>query len=136
MKVLVHSAPDSDPEARDHVNLQPTVDYIASYIKKHLPRLDSNAPAIRETCMYTMTPDSKPLIDLYHPNIAVGTGYSGSGFKHSPASGKMVASLLLGTANELAEGFNLQKYRISRFQDGTTHSLADSGRFVHPSGRI
>jgi sarcosine oxidase/L-pipecolate oxidase len=136
VKVLVHSAPEADPDDRDKTDLQPTVDYTCQYIKEHLPLLDFLQPVIQETCMYTMTPDSKPLIDLCAPDIAVGTGYSGSGFKHSPASGKMIAALLLGTTDSLPKGFNLQQFRIARFEEGAAHSLDDSGRFVHPDGKI
>ena len=160
-KVLVHSGPEADPDARDHVDLQPTVDYVSRYVKEHMPRLDHTKPAILETCMYTvrynelrptttptadpkfnarpsqpqMTPDSKPLIDLYHVNVAVGTGFSGSGFKHAPACGLMVASLLLRTAHELPEDFHIQKYRISRFEDGETFDLRDAGRLLDEDGR-
>ena len=123
------------PDQRDGVDMQPIVDYLSSYIKDHIPLLDHTRPAIQETCMYTVTPDSKPLIDMYHPNVAVATGFSGSGFKHSPASGKMVAALMLGTEEQLPEGFNLKSYRISRFAEGDTYSLKDAGRLLDPSGR-
>ena len=87
-KVLVHSGPEASPDERDKCDFTPVVAYVCDYVKKHLPRLDHRKPAIQETCMYTMTPDSKPVMDWVEPNIVVGTGYSGSGFKHSPASGK------------------------------------------------
>ena len=86
--------------------------------------------------MYTMTPDSQPLIDLEHPRVAVGTGFSGSGFKHSPASGKMVAALLLGEADALPAGFHLRSYRISRFAEDDTFSLKDAGRLLDGTGKM
>ena len=92
-------------------------------------------PAIREVCMYTMTPDSKPLIDLYHPRVAVATGFSGSGFKHSPASGRMVAALMLDTVDKLPRDFDLRRYRISRFEEGDAFSLRDAGRQLSSSGQ-
>eukprot|EP00966_Prymnesium_polylepis_P203084 4705156-Prymnesium_polylepis.1 len=82
-----------------------------------------------------MTPDSKPLIDLYHERVAVATGFSGSGFKHAPASGKMVAALLLRTEASLPEGFHLRRYRIARFAENDTHSLKDAGRLLDKTGR-
>ena len=46
----------------------------------------------------------------------VGIGYSGSGFKHSPASGKILASLALGTEKtEVLKGFQLERYSLKRF---------------------
>ena len=136
VKVLVHSGPAADPDLRDLVDLQPTIDYVSRYIAEHLPRLDASKPAIVERCMYTMTPDSKPLIDLYHPNVAIGVGFSGSGFKHSPASGHMVASLLLQREAALPDGFNLSKFRVARFDEGDTHSLKDAGRLLDASGSM
>ena len=58
-KVLVHSGPVAEPDTRDMADLQPTIDYVSSYVKQHMPLLDHSRPAILETCMYTMTPDSK-----------------------------------------------------------------------------
>lgn len=57
-------------------------------MREHLPLLDHSKPAILETCMYTMSPDSNPIIDRLACNLAVGCGFSGSGFKHSPATGR------------------------------------------------
>ena len=46
----------------------------------------------------------------------VGIGFSGSGFKHSPASGKILASLALGNEKtELPDGFQLERYSLKRF---------------------
>ena len=117
------------------VDVQPIVAYVSDYVKTHLPRLDHRKPAIQETCMYTMTPDSKPVMDRVHPNIVVGAGYSGSGFKHSPASGKMLAALLLDDEAELPQGFDLPSYRIARFAEGELFDLKDAGRLLSPSGR-
>ena len=135
VKVLVHSGPAAEPDSRDVPDLQPVVDRVSAYVSEHMPLLEHRKPAICEVCMYTMTPDSKPLMDLCHPRVAVGTGYSGSGFKHSPASGRMISALLLGTQDELPQGFGLRRYRISRFAEGDTHSLKDAGRLLDKAGR-
>ena len=71
---------------------------------EHLPLLDHRQPAIQETCMYTMTPDGEPVIDRLPDVIIAGCGFSGSGFKHSPASGRMLAMLALGREEELPAG--------------------------------
>ena len=49
--MLVHSGPAADPETRDVVDLQPAIDHVADYIRRHMPLLDASAPALRETCM-------------------------------------------------------------------------------------
>ena len=53
--------------------------------------------------MYTVTPDHYPIMDALQPGgaIVVGCGYSGSGFKHAPASGMMLAALATGNQNQI-----------------------------------
>ena len=46
------------------------------------------------------------------PGVVVGIGFSGSGFKHSPASGRILASLAMGVEET---GFQLERYRLKRF---------------------
>ena len=72
-------------------------------------------PAILEKCLYTITTDSQPIIDHYGPGLVLGCGFSGSGFKNSPAWGKMLACLALGKEAEIPEGFQLNNYRLNRF---------------------
>ena len=46
----------------------------------------------------------------------MGIGFSGSGFKHSPASGKILASLALGNEKtDVPGGFQLERYSLKRF---------------------
>jgi len=66
--------------------------------------------------MYTMTPDSEPVIDRLGDRVVIGCGFSGSGFKHSPASGQMLAKLALGRADSLGPGYQLPKYRLYRLE--------------------
>ena len=75
-------------------------------------------------CMYTLTPDRQPVMDWVLPNVLVGCGYSGSGFKHAPASGAMLASLALKRETELPAGLRqlLPKYKLARFTDHSSHA--------------
>lgn len=60
-------------------------------------------PSDTQVCLYTMTPDEDFLID-YHPqnkNIIVVAGFSGHGFKFSPAIGEYVCQMLLEEEQEL-----------------------------------
>jgi sarcosine oxidase/L-pipecolate oxidase len=120
VKVLYHDGPEASPDARDVPDRQPYVDKVSAYVRKHLPALDHRAPAIEESCMYTLTPDDEPIIDRFCPGIVVGCGFSGSGFKHSPATGRMLASLALGEEGGLPEGYQLTKYALARFRAGDT----------------
>jgi sarcosine oxidase/L-pipecolate oxidase len=116
VKMLFHGGPEADPEARDLISFEPFVEKVNRYVRDHLPMLDNQKPAILETCMYSMTPDSNPVIDRLAGNLVVGCGFSGSGFKHSPATGKMLAALALNREETVPAGFRADRYRLNRFQ--------------------
>jgi glycine/D-amino acid oxidase-like deaminating enzyme len=64
-----------------------------------------------------MTPDSIPIIDRLDDKVVVGCGFSGSGFKHSPATGWMLAMMALRRHQEIPEGFRTDRYELRRFQN-------------------
>jgi glycine/D-amino acid oxidase-like deaminating enzyme len=66
--------------------------------------------------MYTMTPDGEPIIDRLGEHIVAGCGFSGSGFKHSPATGRMLAALASDSDQNWSPGYEWEKYRNDRFQ--------------------
>ena len=114
--MLYHGGPETDPDSRDLAPFEPYVKKVKRYVREHLPQLDHDKPAILETCMYTMTPDGDPIIDRVDDSLAVGCGFSGSGFKHAPATGKMLAALTLGQEKTIPEGFRADRYVIDRFE--------------------
>ena len=116
VKMLYHGGPESDPETRDLASAEEYVEKVADYVRDHLPLLDHRQPAIRESCMYTLTPDSNPIIDRLAENLVVGCGFSGSGFKHAPATGRMLAALALDQDEAIPKGFRADRYIVSRFQ--------------------
>lgn len=115
VKVLCHDGPQADPEQRDRPDRSPWIGKAAAYVAEHLPGLQSDGPALEETCMYTMTPDGEPVIDRLGDQLVVGCGFSGSGFKHSPATGRMLAALALRREAQLPRGFQRERYRLGRF---------------------
>jgi sarcosine oxidase len=65
------------------------------------------------TCIYTMTPDSKFVIDR-HPeyrNVLVASPCSGHGFKYSAAIGEALAQLAMTGSTSL----NVSAFRLNRF---------------------
>ena len=115
MKVLYHGGPETGPGETDTSGLEPCIEKVRSYVERHLPKLDCSEPALLETCRYTMSPDNEPIIDRVSGRINVGCGFSGSGFKHAPATGRMLAALAMGCEHELPPGFVLPRYRLGRF---------------------
>jgi len=116
VKMLYHGGPETDPYTRDLASFEPYVEKVRHYVRQHLPRLDNTKPAILESCMYTMTPDSDPILDRLADGLVVGCGFSGSGFKHSPATGRMLAALALEQEETVPAGFRADRYTMARFQ--------------------
>ena len=114
VKVLYHGGPVADPDLRDQVDATRYIEYVSKYVKEHFPKLEHKSPAISEQCLYTVTKDRQPIIDRFGKNIIVGAGFSGSGFKHSPATGKMLAYIAMDKEKELPGGFGLTQYAFGR----------------------
>ena len=51
-------------------------------------------------CMYAMSPDGHFIIDRLpdHPNVAIGAGFSGHGFKFATAVGEHLVDLVYNAA--------------------------------------
>lgn len=64
---------------------------LARYAEEWLPGVDP-ATGIAVECMYTSTEDSSFVLERYG-NIVVGSGFSGEGFKFTPAIGRVLADL-------------------------------------------
>jgi sarcosine oxidase len=75
------------------------------------------------TCIYTVTPDSKFLIDRHpdHHNVIVASPCSGHGFKYSAAIGEALAELAVTGTTSL----NISAFRMNRFHQRVS---GDNGR--------
>lgn len=67
------------------------------------------------TCMYTVTPDLDFLIGAHprNPNILVGAGFSGHGFKFSTLIGLILAEL----ATQGRTTYPIERFRLDRFHE-------------------
>jgi sarcosine oxidase len=102
--------PDRVPRS---VSAESVARMYSDYIASRLP--DVSSLCLRTaTCLYTVTPDAKFVIDCVdeHQNILFASACSGHGFKHSPAVGEALAQQALGIAPQL----DLSAFRLDRLK--------------------
>jgi monomeric sarcosine oxidase len=74
-------------------------------------------PVHVERCLYTETPTHDCVIDRHpeHPQIVFGAGFSGRGFKHTIAVGRLLADLAQSDPGVYDSPFWRESYRVARF---------------------
>ncbi len=85
----------------------------SEYIAPRFP--DVSGDCLRaETCLYTVTPDAKFIIDALPDceNVVFASACSGHGFKHSAAIGEALALRALGRPSAI----DLSAFRLERFE--------------------
>ena len=82
-----------DPDSARQVDGQ-LLSKLTNYVKEFLPEISPESVDV-ETCLYTETPTRDFVIDRHpdHPQILFGAGFSGRGFKHAIAIGRLLADL-------------------------------------------
>ncbi len=85
---------------------------LAGFLNRYMP--ESGPLKFGKTCMYTMTPDEKFIIDLHpnHSNVAIASGFSGHGFKFSSAVGQVLSELIIAGKSEQ----DISSFSIRRFE--------------------
>lgn len=74
-------------------------------------------PVHVEPCLYTETPTRDFIIDRHpdFPQIVFGAGFSGRGFKHTIAVGRLLADLAQRDAGDYSSPFWRESYRLAHF---------------------
>jgi glycine/D-amino acid oxidase-like deaminating enzyme len=74
--------------------------------------------------MIDTMPDLVPVVDCIEavPGLTIATGMSGHGFGIGPAIGRILADMVTGNA----AGYDLARFRFSRFTDGSKVILGDA----------
>jgi sarcosine oxidase len=86
--------PVVDPDHRDRSIDPVALRRVLDYAERWLPGADASRPTAT-TCLYTITPDHDFVVDRDGP-VTVLAGFSGHGFKFTPAIGELAADLVEG----------------------------------------
>ncbi|PSN11584.1 FAD-dependent oxidoreductase, partial [filamentous cyanobacterium CCP5] len=98
------------------VDYTPSLDWterIRGFARQYIP--DGAGPLLStRRCLYTLTPDKDFVVDTHpaYPQIAIGAGFSGHGFKFTTLMGKMLADL----ATEGKTPHDTGMFKLGRFQ--------------------
>ena len=106
----------ADPDAyREGLDLDETTDLL-SRAATRFPALERGAIARGYAGCFDVTPDWHPVIDEPGPRgFYVAAGFSGHGFKLSPAAGEMTATLV---ADGKTPEDDVHAFRLARFAEG------------------
>ncbi|XP_031102505.1 probable sarcosine oxidase [Ipomoea triloba] len=118
IKINWQGGRECDAEGRTFAPLPSSLCSMKQWIEERLGGLvDSSAPVMSQSCMYSMTPDEDYVIDFLGgelgKDVVVAGGFSGHGFKMGPLVGQILADLVWsGSAPH-----DLSHFRIHRFQE-------------------
>ncbi|WP_165250717.1 N-methyl-L-tryptophan oxidase [Paludisphaera soli] len=111
VKVGRHGGPDVDPDLQDSTIADDYVGRLRAFLARHVPPLAEAEVAATETCMYTVAPEERFLVD-FHParrDVIVASPCSGHGFKFSILVGRAIAEM--ATAGAADPAFEAWKRR-------------------------
>ncbi len=94
----------------------PVLERVYEVASRRLPALVEAGIAHAWAGLYEMSPDGLPFIGP-HPNLGgffLIAGFSGHGFQHSPAAGRVLADLIAGRD----PGFDVRPFSIGRLEEG------------------
>ncbi|MFC3957486.1 NAD(P)/FAD-dependent oxidoreductase [Halovivax cerinus] len=74
--------------------------------------------------LYAVTPDHHPIVDETLPGLVTAAGFSGHGFQHAPATGRLVAELVLDGDASLVDVSALDGDRFDRGETATERHVA------------
>ncbi|HET6320177.1 MAG TPA: FAD-binding oxidoreductase [Chloroflexota bacterium] len=115
--ILMSGARDTEPSFNTHVDWA-GLPKIAEYATWRMPPLAAARFGDKAWAgLYDVSPDDHAIIGSV-PTVAgfyCANGFSGHGFQHSPATGRVVAELIL---DGQASGFDVSPLSITRFRSG------------------
>ena len=120
---------NADP---DSYNPRPSMDYLEDVwlrLTRRIPDMADGEFFTGYAGLYTSTPDLHPVVDRVDgvEGLYICTGFSGHGFKLSPAVGICMAELVLDGA---ARTVDISPLRISRFAEGDLNRITYKFRVI------
>jgi sarcosine oxidase subunit beta len=109
----------ADPDAYLNRADDAFVELVVDKVSHRFPGLDDAVLASSYAGCYDVTPDYNPIISLADPvpGLVVAAGFSGHGFKISPAVGRLVADLVVDGVSS-SPLVPERDFRLSRFAEG------------------
>ncbi|MDA1189534.1 MAG: FAD-dependent oxidoreductase [Chloroflexi bacterium] len=110
----------------DNYNPKPTMSYLEDVwlrLAKRIPGIADGEFFTGYAGLYDSSPDEHPIVDAVDgvDGLYVCAGFSGHGFKESPAVGACMAELVTGGA---AKTVDIVPLRMGRFKDGTLNTIS------------
>lgn len=89
------------------------VERIRDFARQYLPDAAGETVSTRR-CLYTLTPDKHFIVDTHpnHPQVVIGAGFSGHGFKFTTLMGKMLADMAMDGSTP----YDTSLFKLARFQ--------------------
>jgi len=100
------------PSEVDYTPSQEWTERIRGFAQQYIP--DAAGPLLAtRRCLYTLTPEKHFIVDQHphHPQVVIGAGFSGHGFKFTTLMGKMLADL----AVEGSTPHDTSLFKVTRF---------------------
>ncbi|GAB3419484.1 FAD-binding oxidoreductase [Haloparvum alkalitolerans] len=117
--------PDADPDGYDEGM---DIDWAAEAVERAGAYTDYFGPATRIrrgwAGLYAVTPDHHPVVEESVPGFVTAAGFSGHGFQHAPATGRIVADLVLDGETGLVDVSGLDRERFERGETLAERSVA------------
>jgi sarcosine oxidase subunit beta len=113
---IASSDPDADPEGYD---TGVDFDWTGAVLDRAADAATYFGPSTRVrrgwAGLYAVTPDHHPVIGETRPGLVNAVGFSGHGFQHAPATGRIVAEIVLDGDASLVD---VSRLRADRFETG------------------
>ena len=117
--------PDADPDGYDE---EMDIDWAVEAVEQAGAYTDYFGPETRIrrgwAGLYAVTPDHHPIIEQSLPGLVTAAGFSGHGFQHAPATGQVVADLIVEGETDVADVSVLDRGRFERGQAIVERSVA------------